>query len=159
MVGWMISPVWSERNKWCWRKNSDALSVGFKYSRSPVALWYSTRPQRVDRDSLTDEWSASGLLSQFHPPSGHCHSTSDSASFTTRGSSARPSRLDTANALPSWEAHLLYRPLIFGILLRWASLSNHFRTRSVALTAGRNPGAIPSSTRETRRQCAPVHFW
>ena len=45
------------------------------------------------------------FLSQFQPPSGHCHSTSDSASSRTRGSSASPSRLQTASAFPSCEPH------------------------------------------------------
>src|SRR5437016_2931346 len=89
--------------------------MGFKKSRSPVACWYSTRPQRVESDSLTDEWSASGLRSQFQPPSAHCQPTKDSASLTTRGSSARPNRLQTASAFPSWDAHLRYLPLILGI--------------------------------------------
>src|SRR5438132_2148396 len=158
MYGWIISSVWSERKRRCRRKNSDALSMGFKKSRSPVACRYSTRPQRVESDSLTDEWSASGSRSQFQPPSLHCQLTKDSASFETRGSSARPNRLQTASALPSWDAHLRYLPLILGILRRWASPSNHSRTRFVALTATPDPEVIPSSTRETRRQCAPVHF-
>src|SRR5439155_1407900 len=47
---------------------------------------------------------ALAFRSQFQPPSGHCHSTSERARSSTRGSSARPSRQQTASALPSCDA-------------------------------------------------------
>jgi hypothetical protein len=43
-------------------------------------------------------------MSQFQPPSGHRHRTSDSASSSARGSRASPSRAHIATAFPSWEA-------------------------------------------------------
>src|SRR5437879_13312509 len=98
----MFLPLLHGRNRLCVRKNSHARSMLIRYAPSfPVALTYSVSPHSGSRLSWKDEWSASGLWSQFQPPSGHCHLTSPSAKVPTLGSSADPSLEKLAGALPS----------------------------------------------------------
>jgi hypothetical protein len=59
---------------------------------SPVATEYSCRPHIGGSDSLKDERRPVARWSQFQPPSGHCHSTSERARSCTRASSAIPRR-------------------------------------------------------------------
>src|SRR2546428_437761 len=107
----MILPLLHDRNSLCLRKNSHVRSMLIRYAPSfPVALAYSVSPHSGSRLSWKDEWSASGLWSQFQPPSGHCHLTSPSAKLPTLGSSVSPSLEQFASAFPSIEAWTRARP-------------------------------------------------
>ena len=127
--------------------------------RSPVASQYSCSPHIGGSDSLKDERRPVAFLSQFQPPSGHCHSTSERASSSTRGSPAMPSRQQTASAFPSCDPQRRVSPSITWILLRWLSDVSQSSTVSAAACARSSSAGIPSSTSETSRQCAPPHFW
>ncbi|WP_219465085.1 hypothetical protein [Nonomuraea rhizosphaerae] len=89
------------------------------------------------------------LTSQFQPPSGHCHSSSRSASRAVLGSSAKPSRQQAANAFPSIDACRRGSPSITGPL---RSSDSHDSTKPAAAAARGSPGGTPSSAIDTRRQ-------
>src|SRR3989454_11749056 len=127
----MILPSLHDRNSLCLRKNSHARSMLIRYVPSfPVALAYSVSPHSGIRLSWKDEWSASGLWSQFQPPSDHCHLTSPSARDLTLESSASPSREQLASAFPSIEAWTRAIPSTVKIPVRCLSLDNQSNTCS-----------------------------
>src|SRR6266540_548335 len=123
---------------------------------SPVATQYSCSPHIGGSDSLNDERYPVAFLSQFQPPSGHCHSTSERARSSTLGSSAIPSRQQTASAFPSCDPQRRVRPSMTWILLRCSLLVSQSRTVPAAASR-RSSAGTPSSTSETSRQCAPPH--
>src|SRR6266536_2706658 len=154
----MTSPLCSERKRRCSRNSSAPRTAAALAHLAPVASEYSCSPHVGASDSWNDERRPVARGSQFQPPSGHCHSTSDRASSSTRGSSAIPSREHTASELPSCEAQRRTRPSMTLMPCRWPAPVSQSSTVSAAARARASPGGMPSSTRATRRQCAPPHF-
>src|SRR3989441_5138510 len=125
----MILPLLHDRNSLWLRKNSHARSMLVRYAPSfPVALAYSVSPHSGRRLSWKDEWSASGLWSQFQPPSDHCHLTSPSARDLTLGSSASPTLEQLASAFPSIEAWTRALPSTVRIPVLCFSFANQSNT-------------------------------
>ncbi len=154
----MGSPSASRRKTLCSRKSSAVRAAARRASSSPVATANSWSPHIGGSDSLKEERRPVAFLSQFQPPSGHCHSISDSASNLTRGSSAIPRRQHTASAFPSWDPQRRVRPSMTLIPRRCPGPVSQASTGSTAATQRGSPGGTPSSTSETSRQCAPLHF-
>src|SRR5712692_7763132 len=119
----------------CFRKNWEACSIDPLHCFDPVAFAYSTSPHRGMRLSWNEEWSASGLGSQFQPPSGHCHSTKVSARRLTFSLSDKPIFEQAASAFPSIEAWARTLPSTFLTPFRCFSPLNHSSTCAVILTA------------------------
>src|SRR5947209_12973445 len=109
--------------------------MAFLNPLSPVAFAYSTIPHSGRRLSWNEEWSASGLGSQFHPPSGHCHLTRDSAMLRTLASPASPILEQAASAFPSIEACARTLPSTFLIPSRCFSPASHSNTWPAIFTA------------------------
>lgn len=153
--GWITSPLELRLKIRCSRSSSAPRRAAARAAASPVAALYAARPRMGVTDSWNDEWVAAGRGSQFQPPSGHCARSSVCTSERTRSSSARPSREHTNSALPSIEAWRRSRPETTqtrdGALIQ-PSTPSTARAPSVC------PRGRPSSTIDTSRQCAPVHF-
>ena len=155
-MGWPAPPLTKTTS--CSSRRSPARRTASAQIPSRTRLRNSCSPHSAGSVSWNEEWPAAGRMSQFQPPSAHCDTSSCCTRSATRGSSARPSRHETATALPSCDACRRTRPSTTGTAAsRWGSAQNPRMDWQAEIALGSRAGR-PSSTRDTSRQCAPRHF-
>ena len=123
---------------------------------------YTASARIAPHDSLNDEWLASGRLSQFQPPSGHCHQSSRSMPARPAGGPrARAAWPTTSRALPATRRSASDHAPLRRASTRPATRASRRPRRRTARRPPRPPATTDpasSSASDPSRQCGPAHF-